>query len=345
MQGDNHYYENQGGKKFIDKTASLFPKTPWGAMGVKSFDYNQDGRLDLFVTDMHSDMTSLQVNAGNRNFRVSFEKAKSEAWCMKEWGEAILQGSSNNIFGNALYQNKGGGNFEEVSDRLGVETYWPWGVSVGDLNADGFEDVFVTAGMGYPFRYGINSLLLNEGGQKFFDAEFLLGVEPRAGGVVKDLFELDCGGEDKDDIRCAGETGRLVVRGSLSSRSSAIFDLDDDGDLDIITSENSDRPQVLISNLSERTNIHFLKIKLVGTTSNRDALGALVQVHAGGRVYTQFNDGKTGYLSQGSIPLYFGLGAATRVDKIEVRWPSGQKGVFPAMTAVNRQVTLTEAAR
>ena len=66
------------------------------------------------------------------------------------------------------------------------------------------------------------------------------------------------------------------------------------------------------------------------------------QVHAGGRVYTQFNDGKTGYLSQGSIPLYFGLGAATRVDKIEVRWPSGQKGVFTPVTAVNRQVTLTE---
>jgi len=149
-------------------------------------------------------------------------------------------------------------------------------VSVGDLKADGFEDIFVTAGMGYPFRYGINSLLLNEAGQNFFDAEFLFGVEPPAGGVVKDLFELDCGGEDKNDVRCGDESGRLVVRGSLSSRSSAIFDLDDDGDLDIITSENCDRPQVLISNLSERRSIHFLKIKLVGTTSNRDALGALV---------------------------------------------------------------------
>jgi hypothetical protein len=60
MQGDNHYYENDQGKRFVEKTAAYFPKTPWGAMGVKFFDFNQDGLLDLFVTDMHSDMTELQ---------------------------------------------------------------------------------------------------------------------------------------------------------------------------------------------------------------------------------------------------------------------------------------------
>jgi hypothetical protein len=81
-------------------------------------------------------------------------------------------------------------------------------------------------------------------------------------------------GADKDDLRCAGQLGRVIIRGSLSSRSSSIFDIDDDGDLDIITSEQRSPPQVLTSNLSERRNIHFLKIKLVGTTSNRGALGA-----------------------------------------------------------------------
>lgn len=345
MQGDNHYYENQGGKKFVDKTATLFPKTPWGAMGIKSFDFNQDGLLDLFVTDMHSDMTSLQIKVSERNLRTDFEKSKSEAWCVKEWTEEILQGSSNNIFGNAFYQNKGGFRFEEVSERLGVETFWPWGVSVGDLNADGFDDMFVTAGMGYPFRYGINSLFLNDGGAKFLDAEFLVGIEPRAGGVAKDLFELDCAGEDKNDPRCIGESGRLLVRASLSSRSSAIFDVDDDGDLDIITSENSDLPQLLVSNVSERKKIQFLKIKLVGTSSNRDALGALVKVYAGGNTLTQLNDGKTGYLAQGSLPLYFGLGDVSRVEKIEVRWPSELPSVFPGPFKLNSQVIITEPPR
>src|SRR5262249_33608023 len=154
-------------------------------------DYNLDGLMDVFITDMHSDMTEAQTKQGKQNMEARLEKQKSEAFCSAEWTEAVLQGSSNNIFGNAFYENKGGGVFEEISDRLNLETYWPWGVSVADLNADGYEDIFITAGMGYPFRYGINSLFLNESGKTFFDSEFVLGVEPRAGGRIdKDYFVL-----------------------------------------------------------------------------------------------------------------------------------------------------------
>ncbi len=325
MQGDDHYYENQGGTNFLDRTAERFPKTPWGAMGVKFFDFNQDGLPDLFVTDMHSDMTQGQTQEALR-FGASVEKTKSEAYCSVQWTEQYLQGSSNNIFGNAFYQNKGEGGFLEVSERLGVETYWPWGFSVGDLNADGYEDIVVTAGMGYPFRYGINSVLLNEGGTRFFDAEFLLGVEPRADGRLgKEWFTLDCDGADRADPMCAGKTGMVSVPGSLSSRSSAILDLDNDGDLDIVFLDFNDRPQVLISNLSDRRKIHYLKVQLAGQRSNRDGLGATVKVRAGGRTWTQYHDGKSGYLAQSSLPLYFGLGTADSVDSVEVTWPSGIK--------------------
>jgi hypothetical protein len=62
---------------------------------------------------------------------------------------------------------------------LDVETYWPWGPSVGDVNADGWDDIFIASGMSYPYRYGINSFLLNDHGKKFVDAEFVLGVELR----------------------------------------------------------------------------------------------------------------------------------------------------------------------
>ncbi len=63
---------------------------------------------------------------------------------------------------------------------MGAENYWPWGVSVADFNADGWDDIFITSGMSYPFRYLIDSLLLNNRGKKFLDSEFLLGIEPRA---------------------------------------------------------------------------------------------------------------------------------------------------------------------
>ena len=97
-----------------------------------------------------------------------------------------------------------------------------------------------------------------------------------------------------------------------------------------------------ISNLSERRQIHWLKIKLIGTVSNRDGLGATVRLTAGGRTYMKYNDGKSGYLSQSSLPLYFGLGEAAQVDRIEVDWPSGIKQVVPGPIHANALLPIEE---
>ncbi len=112
---------------------------------------------------------------------------------------------------------------------------------------------------------------------------------------------------------------------SLGTRSAAIFDLDNDGDLDIVTNDFNSEPQILVSNLSERRPIHWMKVKLAGAASNRDGLGATVRVFTGSRTLTKYNDGKSGYLSQSSSPLYFGLGDAQKADRVEVDWPSGKK--------------------
>jgi hypothetical protein len=333
MQGRDHYFENVGGKKFIDKTKQYFPKTPWGSMGVKFFDFDNDGRLDLLVTDMHSDMSAA--------VGPELEKQKS----MMHWPDSFLQGShSDYIWGNALYHNLGNGKFEEISDRMGVENYWPWGVSVGDINADGWDDVFIASGMSFPFRYGIDSMLLNNQGKKFLDSEFILGIEPR-----KDLyalwFELDCsqkGLNEQNQKICGGRSGKIRVRSPRSSRASVMFDLDNDGDLDIVTNQFNSVPQVLVSDLAKQKAIHWLKVVLVGTRSNRDGLGATVRVHAAGQTYTKYMDGKSGYLSQSIHPLYFGLGAATKIDRVEVSWPSGQKQVVSSALQENRVLRIIE---
>lgn len=343
MQGDDKYYENQGGKRFVEKTDAYFPKTPWGAMGIKFFDFNNDGLMDLYITDMHSDMTDLQSKEGKVNWSRSFEKRKSDQWCSAEWTDAFVQGGSNNIFGNAFYLNKGHGVFEEVSDKIGAETYWPWGISVADLNADGYEDVFVTGGMGWPYRYGINSVLLNDHGERFLDSEFVLGVEPRKDyRFQKVYFTLDASGADRKHTLAYHKKGLVGVIGSISSRSSAIFDLDNDGDLDIITNEQNDHPIVLISDLAQRKKIHYLKVRLVGTVSNRDGLGATVRVHCGGSTYLRYNDGKSGYLAQSSMPLYFGLGETAKADSIEVQWPSGRKQTISEGIPENALMVITE---
>lgn len=332
MQGDDHYFENRGGKGFVEKTRELFPQTPWGSMGVKFFDYDNDGRPDLLITDMHSDM-SHEVGPAD-------EKRKSE---MRFTPQFLITRDS--IYGNALFHNLGAGKFEEVSDALGVETYWPWGVSVGDINADGWDDIFVTGGMGYPFRYGINSMLLNDRGHKFVDSEFLLGIEPRTNGTHSFSFAVDCTEPQQgraNDLCVKAAAPRVEVYGTRSSRSSVIFDLDDDGDLDIVVEDFNSEPMVLISDLSARKQIHWVKIALQGTRSNRNGLGATVRVVAGAQTWTKYSDGKSGYLAQSALPLYFGLGDSDRIDRIEVTWPSGQTQVLEKDSGINRLLTITE---
>ena len=331
MQGHGHYFENAGGGRFVDKTAQYFPRTPWGAMGIKFFDFDNDGRADLFVTDMHSDMFEM--------LPPDREKQKAPV----HPPDQILGGAPETfIFGNGLFHNQGGGRFEDVSDRAGAENYWPWGPSVGDVNADGWDDIFVASSMNYPHRYGINSLLLNDKG-RFVDAEFVLGVEPRSGGRTHTpWFELDCLQKDLGADLCKGQSGKITVMAPLGSRSSVIFDLDRDGDLDIVTNEFNSAPQVLISDLAQRRPFNWIAVTLTGTASNRNGLGAVVRVSAAGRVYTKYNDGKSGYLSQSVLPLYFGLGDADTIDRIEVDWPSGKKQVETRQLETNRTRLITE---
>jgi len=330
MQGDDQYYENAGGKKFVKKSRQIFPRTSWGAMGIKVFDVNNDGKLDIYITDMHSDM-SHEVGPDQEHMKS-----------MMEWPDSMVGSGATSIWGNSLFIKDGPNKFHETSDKMNAENYWPWGPSIGDLNADGFDDAFVTAGMSYPFRYGINSVKLNDRGKRFADAEFVLGVEPRKDGTTAPWFELDASAKDSSHEDAAGATGLLSIWGSKSTRSAVIFDMDGDGDLDIITNEFNYVPLILESNLSTKTSIHYVNVKLVGSTSNRDGLGAIVTVTAGGSKYVKVMDGKSGYLSQSAMPLNFGLGAAASVDRIDIAWPSGKKQTVTTGITMNGTMTVRE---
>jgi hypothetical protein len=352
MQGENHLWLNEGGRRFRDATLGSFPRTPWGAMGVKAFDFDGDGRLDLYVTDMHSDMW---VNIPPGDWAAETRKADSS----RAIPDFFPAGKDRFIFGNALFQNRGSGRFDEVSDAVGVETYWPWGPSVDDLNADGWDDIFVAAGMNFPHRYGINSVLLNEAGRRFLPAEFLLRVEPRPNGATERVwFTLDCGGADRGSLMCTAcfepgaaalgcrrmdAAGSITVMGSLGTRAAVLLDLDGDGDLDIVTNEFNARPQVLVSDLARRRQVNFLQVRLRGTRSNHQGLGAQVTaVLPDGRRILKPMDGKSGYLSQSDLPLYFGLGDADHAASLEVRWPSGRRQTLAGPLPVGRTIDVVE---
>jgi enediyne biosynthesis protein E4 len=351
MQGGSQLWLNEGGKRFRDATTRYFPKTPWGAMGVKIFDFDGDSRLDLFVTSMHPDMW---VNIPPGDWAAEGRKADSSTVS----GGMFPEGKDRFLFGNELFANRGGGRFEEISDSVGAETYWPWGPSVDDLNADGWDDIFITAGMNFPYRYGINSVLLNEEGHHFLPSEFVVGVEPRPNGATQQIwFTLDCGGVDAfnrfcgacsqpgaSDFGCRLDSARrLTMMGSLGTRAAVAVDLDGDGDLDIMTNEFNGRPQVLVSDLAQRHRIHFLKARLRGTRSNRAGIGAQVTVVLpDGRRILKLLDGKSGYLSQSDLPLYFGLADADHAAGIDVRWPSGRRQTVAGPVKAGQTIEIVE---
>jgi hypothetical protein len=208
-------------------------------------------------------------------------------------------------------------------------------------------------------RYKGNDILLNDGGKRFVGAEFALGVEPRRR-LVRPWFELECDGADSGHDICQGEIapvmtnntqtpeqrgkgaarhGRVTVWAARASRSAVVLDLDGDGDLDLVTNDYGDVPQILVSDLAQRRPVRYLSVKLVGKSSNRDGLGAVVTVRSGGRSQVAANDGKAGYLGQSSLPMYFGLGNASGEPEVVVRWPSGVQQVVRAQGSPSLVVT------
>jgi hypothetical protein len=310
----NVLYRNNGDGTFTDVTLDVLGRTPYGATGAKLIDLDSSGRLSLFVVDMHSDMwMGLDWSHRSLDMAKEFQKKKFAyvAGPLAKDPEVVKSEKAlavkldfryeDVLFGNALYRNDGGGKFTEISDRACLETFWPWGIVAGDFDNDGFEDVFLPSGMGYPFYYWPNALMMNNGDGTFRDRAAEMGIEsPPRGQFFRELID--------------------GVKAARSSRCAAVADFDSDGRLEIVTNNFNDQPY-FFKNQTPRRN--YVAFRLRGTRCNRDAIGAVVRVHAGGRIQTRQVQGAGGYLSQSSRVLHFGLGDRTEIDRVEITWPGG----------------------
>lgn len=317
MFGPDQLYRNLGNGQFTDVTRDVFERTSFGAIGSKLFDYDGDGRLDLIIVDMHSDMwmgldynhTSLAVAKTSETKKFDYfygpdTPKDPDLLQLEDDLEGILDFRHEDVlFGNVLFRSLGNGEFEEVTQEANLETFWPWGVATGDFNNDSHEDVFMAAGMGYPFYYWPNSLMMNRGDGSFVDVAETQGIEPPAEGIYL---------EDKIQDRYA-------VR---SSRCAATGDFDGDGRLEIVTNNFNHRPYYFRNSFPQRNYIAF---DLTGTKSNRDAIGAIVTLRLGERKMVRLLQTAGGYLSQSSKRIHFGLADNDKVDELEILWPSGQR--------------------
>jgi len=337
MFGRGQLYRNSGAGTFSDVTEASLGRTPHGAIGAKVFDYDGDGRLDLYVVDMHSDMW-MGADAQHRSLATATltqhqrflspmgptANEKAERFAETQRAMFATEGEQYDalLFGNALYRNLGGGKFTETAVAAGLETLWPWGAATGDYDNDGDEDVFIASGMGYPFYYWPNHLMMNNGSGSFEDRAAALGVEPPAGGTYL-------------DERIGGQPA------ARSSRSAATGDFDGDGRLEIVTNNFNDGPYYFANRFAPR---NYVTLRLTGTSSNRDAIGAVVRLQAGATTMVRQVSPAGGYLSHSSRVVHFGLGDRMKIDRIEIRWP---RGIVQTMRdpAINRLHQIREPAQ
>jgi hypothetical protein len=277
---------------------------------------------------------------------------------------------------NYFYRNRGDGTFEESAVASGVaynidgKEMSSMGVAVGDYDNDGRTDLFVTT-----FANDNYVLYHNDGKGLFSDVSFPSGVgEPTIGFLGWAAFFLDYDNDGWKDLFAAnghvypeveGKLGRETYREPLllfhnqgqgkfrevgettglrtlplhSARGGAYCDYDNDGDLDIAVSNIDEPPQILRNDGGN--NGHWLELKLIGTKSNRDGIGALVKVRTGELV--QWDRARTGgsYISGNDPRLHFGLGSTASVDAIDILWPSGVTQTL-ANVKSNQLLTITE---
>jgi hypothetical protein len=295
---DRLFFNNRDGT-FRDATREAIGFDTRKGMNVDAGDYDRDGWLDLYVTNITDEY-------------------------MREC--------------NMLWRNGGNGTFTDLSRETATcNTLWGWGAKFADFDNDGWEDLFVATGLRSAGQGNYLPLLL----------EMLLqpGIDLRDVRSWPAIGDLSWSGYQRQKLlRNLGDQSfkevgaEAGVATDLDGRGVALLDLDDDGRLDFVQT-NADQPSLVYHNRSPRPG-NWLELRLVGTGGNRDAVGARVEVEAGGERFVREVNGGNGYASQSTTRLHFGLGSARTVDAVTVRWPGGR--LERLRPPVNRVVVLRE---
>jgi hypothetical protein len=312
----NILYRNNGNGTFTDISDQSGIAEPVGhyALGVLTGDFNEDGLPDIYVA---CDQTPslLYINKGDGKFQeegvlrgVAYDQ---DGKAMSGMGVAAADYTSDghlSIFRSnfsdefeTLYQNRGGGVFDDVtlSAGLGGNTrYVGWGAGFVDLDNDGWKDLFLVNGHVFP-----------EVERLHIDIHY----KDRA-----ILYRNLRSGHFEDVSVAAGP----ALQEKHSSRGAAFADVDNDGVVEIAVNNQNETPSLLKQ--TSRPVGHWIILQLTGTRSNRSAVGARVKLTAAG--HTQLDEVRSGgsYLSQNDLRLHFGLGPASRIERIDVAWPSGR---------------------
>jgi len=320
--GKNILYHNNGDGTFTDvsEAAGILSANGTYGLGVLTADFDNDAWPDIYVAD-DSTASVLYQNKKNGKFQdIAIEAGcalspdgKPQAGMGVSAADYDMDGNldivKTNFAGDtpSLYHNQGGANFEDATYTAGLGAHTQflgWGCGFFDMDNDGWPDILLCNGHVYP------------------EVEQL---KTEAGYAQRKLLYQNLHNGHFADVSFQAGPG---ISEPSPSRGAAFGDFDNDGDIDVLVNTVNDYPQLL--RCDSRLNHNWIKIRTIGTKSNRSGIGARIAcvTHLPGETkpHRQIDEVRSGggYLSQNDLRVHFGLGKAEKVDEIEIRWPSGQ---------------------
>ncbi len=325
VTNDLIYINNHDGT-FTNQVATIFKHQAASAMGSDVADINNDGKLDIFTTEMmpyHNKRKKVFINANNYNSYIYNETFGFEY----QYTRNVLQ------LNRGLNPETGLPTFSDVSFIGDVqETEWSWTPLLADFNNDGNRDLFVTNG--FPrdvtdhdfgaYRNSVSNLV----------APIDLQKQIPQIKVPKFLFK------NEGDLRFKDVSKEWGVAISAFSNGAAYSDLDNDGDLDLVVNNINDKAFLFQNTLNDgdkKTN--FLRLKIEGELPNTDAFGATATIFFDGKQQIAQVVSARGYISTSESVIHFGLGAATKVDSVIVNWQNGKSQKLTELP-INQTVTV-----
>lgn len=334
--GTSQLYRNHGDGTFSFASKDSHIEDVGAGMSACWSDVNNDGHADIYITSMWE--AAGQRVSGQSQFHEAAQQATRTLY-------------QRHARGNALYQNKRDGTFENNGQKAGVAMgRWSWSADFWDMDHDGFADLYVTDGYisgpeqtniaGFFWRQVVakspedgTSMLAYERGWNAMNE--LVRSDNSWNGLERNVAFINHG--DGNFSEASGVLGLDCIE---DGRSFALADIDHDGRLEVIV-KNRNAPQlrVLRNGMAEIGDSIILRLR--GHKSNRDAIGATVTLHCGDLTQTRYLQAGTGFLGQHSKEMCFGLGKAGGSAKATVRWPSGLIQNFEGLQR-NQRVVLEE---
>lgn len=330
--GRDFMYLNNGDGTFSDIARTAFNSASLGSMGVDIGDIDNDLKQDIFVAEM--------LPADKIRQKLSFTP-----YSLDFYNSYRKYGSISQYQKNSLFVNRGEGVFSEAGFLSNAfATDWSWAPLLGDFDNDGYKDLFVTSGIGVDVLNvdlikgiygkdvytGTDKVNVTTEMSRYLDRE---KVDRKLSLNLKNnIFKSNGSLEFKNVSADWGLTD------SLNSFGAAYADLDNDGDLDLITNNLNGYPRIYLNNLKTG---NYARLKLVGAGKNTAALGAKVYVYYQGKAQMSEIASKHGFISSSESVAHFGIGSASTIDSVRIEWLGGGKRMLYNIAA-NKLITVVQ---